>query len=110
MNVERRIVNRSVRVGKGTGPTTWAPLRSAVSTIRLADWSRTRWSYALRRMRIFCFVIFSMHLFDDFRDDTCADGQAAFANGELGALFERHRHNQGHGQVNIIARQDHFHT
>ena len=37
MNVERRIVNRSVRVGKGTGPTTWAPLLSAVSTMRLAD-------------------------------------------------------------------------
>ena len=42
MKVERRIVNLSILVGKGTGPTTRAPVRSAVSTIRLADWSRTR--------------------------------------------------------------------
>jgi hypothetical protein len=29
--------NFSIRVGSGTGPATWAPVRSAVSTIWVAD-------------------------------------------------------------------------
>jgi len=40
-------------VGSGTGPATRVPVRVAVSTIFEAAWSRTLWSYALRRMRIF---------------------------------------------------------
>ena len=46
-------------VGNGTGPTTRAPVRSAVSTMRCADESSTRWSYAFSRIRIFCFAMFS---------------------------------------------------
>src|SRR5436190_2029493 len=37
MNGERRTVNFSIRVGSGTGPTTSAPVRWAVSTICAAD-------------------------------------------------------------------------
>ena len=54
MNGERSTVNFSILVGSGTGPTTSAPVRWAVSTIWSADWSSSRWSYALRRMRIRC--------------------------------------------------------
>ena len=36
-------------------------------------------------------------LLDDLGDDTRADGETAFANGELGTLLERHRDDQGHG-------------
>ena len=44
MNGERMTVNFSIRVGSGTGPTTSAPVRWAVSTICAADWSSSRWS------------------------------------------------------------------
>ena len=37
MNGDRRTVNFSIRVGSGTGPTTSAPVRCAVSTIWAAD-------------------------------------------------------------------------
>ena len=37
VNGERITVNFSIRVGSGTGPTTCAPVRSAVSTICRAD-------------------------------------------------------------------------
>ena len=37
MNGERMTVNFSIRVGSGTGPTTSAPVRWAVSTICAAD-------------------------------------------------------------------------
>ena len=40
MNGLRMTVNFSIRVGSGTGPATTAPVRSAVSTICCADWSR----------------------------------------------------------------------
>src|SRR5262249_5947278 len=39
-------------VGSGTGPASRAPVRRAVSTISVVDWSRTRLSYAFRRIRI----------------------------------------------------------
>jgi len=44
MKGERSTVNFSMRVGSGTGPTTSAPVRWAVSTIWAADWSSSRWS------------------------------------------------------------------
>ena len=37
MNGDRMTVNFSIRVGSGTGPTTSAPVRCAVSTIWAAD-------------------------------------------------------------------------
>jgi hypothetical protein len=39
-------------VGSGIGPARRAPVRRAVSTISVVDWSSTRLSYAFRRMRI----------------------------------------------------------
>src|SRR5579862_4564195 len=50
---ERSTVNFSIRVGNGIGPRTRAPVRLAVLTISLVDWSSTRWSYALRRILMF---------------------------------------------------------
>src|SRR5262245_19357497 len=41
-------------VGSGTGPEIRAPVRRAVSTILVADWSMTWWSYAFRRILTFC--------------------------------------------------------
>src|SRR5262249_34153688 len=41
---ERSTVNFSILVGKGIGPRTRAPVRLAVLTISLVDWSSTRWS------------------------------------------------------------------
>src|SRR5205085_4123043 len=54
---ERLTVNFSMRVGKGMGPRMRAPVRRAVSAMSPVAWSRTRWSKALRRMRIFCVSI-----------------------------------------------------
>src|SRR5581483_3669366 len=53
---DRITVYLSISVGKGTGPETRAPVCCAVFTICIADWSRIRWSYALSRMRMRCFV------------------------------------------------------
>ena len=39
---ERSRSKRSMRVGRGTGPLTTAPVRLAVSTISSADWSISR--------------------------------------------------------------------
>src|SRR5688572_23567643 len=52
-----------MRVGRGIGPATLAPVRLAVSTISPALWSRSLESYALSRMRIFCVAI-RKNLFD----------------------------------------------
>src|SRR3989304_9011918 len=42
-------------------------------------------------------------LFDNSGNDACADGQAAFADGELRTLLQRHRHDQLHRQVHIVS-------
>ena len=41
-------------VGSGMEPRTVAWVRRTVSTIFFVDWSMISWSYAFRRMRIFC--------------------------------------------------------
>jgi hypothetical protein len=46
---ERSTVKRSMRVGRGIGPATRAPVRLTVSTMSWADWSMTRWSKAFNR-------------------------------------------------------------
>src|SRR5918995_382751 len=51
---ERMTVNRCFSVGSGIGPRIVACVRRTVSTIFFVDWSMTSWSYAFRRMRIFC--------------------------------------------------------
>src|SRR5205085_258787 len=56
---DRRTVNLLMMVGSGMGPATRAPVLFAVSTISVADWSSTRESYALSRIRIFSFSIIS---------------------------------------------------
>ena len=44
--------NRLIRVGRGTGPATFAPVRRTVSTILVAELSRLRWSNAFSLIRI----------------------------------------------------------
>src|SRR5574338_1194487 len=49
----RSTVHRSVFTGSGIGPATCAPVFSAVRTMSAAAWSRTTWSKAFRRIRMF---------------------------------------------------------
>ena len=49
-------------------------------------------------------------LFDDLGDDTRTDREAAFTDGELRTLLQRHRDDQFHCQVHIVTRHDHLHT
>src|SRR5437763_15233812 len=56
---ERRTVNLLMTVGRGIGPATRAPVRFAVSTISVADWSSTLESYAFSRIRIFSLSMIS---------------------------------------------------
>src|ERR671910_2180363 len=49
---ERSTVHLLIDVGSGIGPARRAPVRFAVSTISVVDWSSTRESYALSRIRI----------------------------------------------------------
>ena len=48
---ETKIVKRSLRVGKGMGPTTWAPVRFAVSTISPTEFSIRLWSKDFKRRK-----------------------------------------------------------
>src|SRR3990170_1280 len=57
-------------------------------------------------MRIFCFAM--LLLFQDLCDHTGANGQATFADGKLRPLLQRHRHDQLHFQVYIVARHHHL--
>src|SRR3990167_5354322 len=52
--VERFTVQRLISVGSGTGPTTTASKRAAVSIICFTDMSRILCSYAFTRMRSLC--------------------------------------------------------
>src|SRR3990167_4137589 len=52
--VERLTVHRLISVGSGTGPTTTASKRAAVSIICFTDRSRILCSYAFTRMRSLC--------------------------------------------------------
>ena len=54
INGERITVHVLRSVGSGIGPRTSAPVRPAVSMIRRAASSSTRWSYAFRRILIRC--------------------------------------------------------
>jgi hypothetical protein len=49
---DRSTVHLFFSVGKGIGPASRAPVRRAVSTISVVDWSSTRESYAFSRIRI----------------------------------------------------------
>src|SRR3954468_5320327 len=104
MNGERRTVNFSIRVGSGTGPTMSAPVRWAVSTIWAADWSSSRWSYALRRIRIRCFAMSGA----DARDRAGADGPATLADGEALADLEGDRGDELDAHLDVVAGHDHL--
>src|SRR3990172_9323000 len=58
-------------------------------------------------MRIFCLAI--GHLFENLRDDARAHRQAAFANGELRTLLQRHRGDQFHFQIHAVPRHHPLH-
>ena len=45
------------------------------------------------------FLLSNFLLFNDLSDDTSADGETAFTDGELGTLLESHRHDEFDGQV-----------
>src|SRR5690606_21900680 len=123
---ERLTVNFSMRVGSGIGPRTLAPVRLAVETISRVEASSTRWSNALRRMRIFCPFIRQIlvplrrgswprragcvyrTLFRDACNNPCANRTAALADGEAQLLLHGDRHDQFHIDRHIVARHHHL--
>src|SRR5713226_1369807 len=90
---ERSTVQRLMVVGSGMGPATLAPVRRAVSTMSLVDWSSRRWSYAFKRMRIFspAGITFLFELLDYLGDRASAQGVAALADGKAQPFLQRHR-------------------
>src|ERR1019366_6961950 len=107
---ERMTVYRCISVGSGTGPRTFACVRSTVSTIFFVDWSMISWSYALSRMRIrwrgpsaIC-----PRLLQDLRNGAGADGPTTLADGEAEAFG----HGDGLAELDdhdrIVARHDHL--
>src|SRR5262249_42340215 len=114
---ERSTVNFSMRVGSGMGPRTLAPVRFAVVTISPVDWSRTRWSKAFRRMRIFWLSMvclscvpaaLALSLLDDGGDDAGAHGAATLADGKAQTLVHRNRRDQLDLHRHIVARHHHL--
>src|SRR5262245_8131610 len=117
---ERFTVNFSILVGSGIGPRTSAPVRLAVLTISFVEASRTRWSNAFSRMRIFwpCMSVAlkrgaprgrsPLPLFYDAGHDAGADGAAAFADGEAQTLFHGDRHDQFDVHRDIVTRHHHL--
>src|SRR5690606_8507777 len=47
-------------------------------------------------------------LFNDFGDDACADGAAAFTDGEAQLLFHRDRSDQLNRELQVVARHNHL--
>src|SRR5690242_9987634 len=108
---ERTTVYLRISVGSGTGPRTFACVRTTVSTIFFVDWSTTSWSYALSRIRIFCPVgatRCSPLLLDDADDAAGADGTATFTDREPQALVHGDRLAQLDGHLGVVTRHDHF--
>src|SRR5687768_2427306 len=102
------------------GPRTVAWVRRTVSTIFFVDWSMTSWSYAFRRMRIFCFsAMLSSHLsrnaglgglllLDDLGDAAGAHGAATLADREAQALIHGDRVDQLHLHHRVVTRHAHL--
>src|SRR5215475_7769196 len=114
---ERLTVKRSILVGSGIGPRTWAPVRLAVFTISLVELSRIRWSKALSRIRMFWPCMFCLlrlsrsrlpQLFNDLDDDAGADGSATLADRESELLFHRNRHDQLDLDRHVVSRHHHL--
>src|SRR5256886_1875980 len=115
---ERSTVQRLMVVGSGIGPATSAPVRFAVSTISRVDWSRMRWSYAFKRMRILspCLIVFFKDpcleipkLLEDFGDGAGAHRVPAFADGEAQPLLQGHRRDQSDLRRDVVPRHHHLH-
>src|ERR1039457_364547 len=104
---ERSTVVTLRDVGSGMGPATLTPVRLAVSTISVVDWSNTRWSYALRRIRMRSLSAM-VALFDDVGDSAGADGPSAFANRKPQALVHGDGRDQFHFQVHVVPRHHHL--
>src|SRR5688572_10654223 len=103
---DRRTVNLLMMVGSGIGPATRAPVRFAVSTISVADWSSTLESYALSRILIFSFIV----LGNDLVDGSSADCSATFTNCESQSLLESNRCDQFDIQVDVVPGHHHLDT
>src|SRR5262249_25784201 len=117
-------------VGRGIGPATRAPVRLAVSTISVADWSSTLESYAFNRIRIFSFSIFQqgsgpqkmvhgpcsmVHFLyspssNNLRYGSSADCTTTFANGESQSFLQCHRRDQFNRQAHVVSRHHHFYA
>src|SRR4051794_24183966 len=106
---ERTTVYLRISVGRGTGPRTFAWVRTTVSTIFFVDWSMTSWSQAFKRMRIFCPVFAAMpSLLLDLDDAAGADGTATLADGEPQALVHRDGLLELHRHLGVVARHHHL--
>src|SRR4029450_10339714 len=93
-------------VGRGIGPATRPPVRRTVSTISRTDWSRSRWSYAFRRMRIFSFI--SDALLEDLGDHARADGLAALADREAQPLVHGDGGDELDLHLHVVPRHHHL--
>src|SRR3989338_8674721 len=97
-------------VGKGTGPTTWAPAARAVRMILLAASSMTRWSKDLSLMRMRGWAVICLQLFKNFNNRTSADGLATFADSKTETFVHRDRGDQIDHDLGIITRHNHLDT
>src|SRR5688500_8735681 len=98
-------------VGSGIGPATRAPVRFAVSTMSLADLSRSWWSNARRRIRmVVAEAMMCDPLLDDLGDDARTDGASALADREAHLLLETDRRDELDGHGDVVTRHDHLRT
>src|SRR6478672_6366158 len=93
-------------VGSGIGPATRAPVRFAVSTMSLADLSRSVWSNARRRIRMV--VAEAIELLQDLGDDSGADRAATLADREAHLLLETDGGDELDRHRDVVARHDHL--
>ena len=105
---ERKTVYLFILVGKGMGPTTVAPVRLAVSTISFVERSSNLWSYPFSLIRILSVGIISFPLLDNLADDAGTDRSPTLTNGETKTSFHGDGGDQLTGDVDIVARHNHF--
>src|SRR3989344_5316387 len=112
--VERFTVYFRISVGSGIGPNTSASWRFTVSIICLHELSINLWSYALIFNLNFSFsTSFLMAMWRLFRNlgyYSGADSLATLADSETLFFFQGNRSNKFNGELDSIARHNHFHT
>src|SRR5919106_295085 len=94
-------------VGRGTGPTTRAPVRCTCSMICPAALSSSSWSYARSLILIFGPANPSS-LLRDLGHPSGPDGPAALPDGEPEALLHGDGLLQGHGHLHVVPGHDHL--